>query len=83
MTFSVYILQSETTGRFYVGQTKSLQERVNYHNANYSRSLKNRGPWKLLYHEEYASRTEAVKREIQIKRQKNRRFIEDLVGASR
>jgi len=83
MTFSVYILQSETTGRFYVGQTKSLQERVNYHNANYSRSLKNRGPWKLFYHEEYASRTEAVKREIQFKRQKNRRFIEDLVGASR
>jgi putative endonuclease len=51
MLFHVYILQSETTGRFYVGQTKDLQRRVAYHNANFSLSLRNRGPWKLLYSE--------------------------------
>ena len=83
MTFFLYILQSETSGRYYVGQTKNLQERINYHNANYSQSLRNRGPWKLVYHEEYASRTQALKREIQIKRQKSRLFIESLVSASR
>ena len=42
--FGVYILQSQSTGRYYVGQTKDLQKRVAYHNANYSRALKNRGP---------------------------------------
>ena len=81
--FFVYILQSESSGRYYVGQTKNVSERLAYHNANYSRALKNRGPWKLIYSEGFPSRGEAMRREIQIKRQKNRQFIEQLVSASR
>ncbi len=81
--FHVYILQSLSTGRFYVGQTKNVEERLAYHNANYSKSLKNRGPWKLVYTEAYASRSEAVRREQCIKSQKDRTLIERLVSASR
>jgi putative endonuclease len=83
MQFHVYILQSESSGRYYVGQTKDLAQRVAYHNANYSLALKNRGLWKLVYSEGYATRSEAVRREMQIKRQKDRRFIEELLSASR
>jgi putative endonuclease len=83
MTFFVYILQSKSTGRYYVGQTKNLHQRVAYHNANYSRSLKNRGPWKLVHFEEYLSRSEAVRREAHIKKQKDRKYIERLLSASR
>ena len=83
MAYTVYVLQSQTTGRYYVGQTKILEARLAYHNANYSLPLRNRGPWILLHSEEYASRQEAVRREAYIKRQKDRRFIEQLVGASR
>jgi putative endonuclease len=60
MSFYVYVLQSESTGRYYVGHTEHLEERVAYHQANYSKALKNRGPWKLRYFEEYATRSEAV-----------------------
>jgi putative endonuclease len=83
MKFFVYILQSQSTGRYYIGQTKCLEERIKYHNANYSKSLKNRGPWNLIHFEEYPSRSEAVRREAQIKKQKDRRYIEQLVRASR
>ena len=83
MPFYLYILQSETTGRYYVGQTEHLQERVSYHQANYSKAIKNRGPWKLRYSEEYETRSHAVQRERYIKRQKDRRFIEALLSASR
>jgi len=83
MRFYVYILQSESSGRYYVRQTKDLAKRVAYHNANYSLALKNRGPWKLVYSESYATRSEAVRREVQIKRQKDRRFIDALLSASR
>ena len=69
--------------RYYVGQTQDLDGRLSYHNANYSKSLKNRGPWQLVYREEYATRAEAMKREIQIKSWKDRRIIERLVSASR
>ena len=82
MTFYVNILQSQFTGRYYIGQTKNLIERVAYHNSGYSVALKNRGPWTLVYSEEYPSRSEAVRRETQIKKQKDRRFIERLVSAS-
>jgi len=51
--YYLYILQSKVTGRFYIGQTQDVPERVAYHNANYSKSLKNRGPWRLVYTEQY------------------------------
>jgi putative endonuclease len=83
MGFFVYILQSQSSSRYYVGQTQDLEGRFSYRNANYSKSLKNRGPWKLVYREEYNTRSEAVKRERQIKSWKDRSMIERLVSASR
>ena len=83
MSYYVYILQSESTGRYYVGQTEHLEERVKYHQGNYSKALKNRGPWKLRHFEEYMTRSEAVQRERCIKQQKDRRFIEHTLSASR
>jgi len=83
MAFFLYILQSESSGRFYIGQAERVSERVAYHNAGYSKSLKNRGPWKLMYTEAYMTRGEAVRRERQVKSWKDRKMIEHLVSASR
>ena len=83
MPFFVYILQSESTGRYYVGQTEHLEERIAYHQAGYSKALRNRGPWKLVHSEPYLTRSQAVRREQAIKRQKDRNFIDELVSASR
>ena len=83
MSFHVYILQSQTTSRYYIGQTANVEERLAYHNANYSRALKNRGPWQLVFREEFATRSEAMKRERQLKSWKDRAMIERLVSASR
>jgi len=81
--FFLYILQSESTSRYYIGQTQDVTERVAYHDSNYSKSLKNRGPWKLVYTEEFETRSEAVRRERQLKSWKDRRMIEKLLSASR
>jgi len=83
MPFYVYILQSHTTNRYYIGQTQNLDERLAYHNANYSKSLKHRGPWRIVHHEEFDSRAEAVRRERQIKSWKDRDMIQRLASASR
>jgi hypothetical protein len=37
--YFLYILQSESTGRYYVGQSQEVTERLAYHNANYSRCI--------------------------------------------
>jgi putative endonuclease len=78
-----YILQSDASKRYYVGHTQDVQGRLAYHNANYSKSLKNRGPWRLIYQEKFASRADAMRRERQIKSWKDRAMIGRLVGASR
>jgi putative endonuclease len=83
MVFHAYILQSNSTGRFYVGHTENLTKRVFEHNNNRTPSIKNRGPWKLVHSEEFATRSEAMLRERQIKKMKSHTWIEKLIRASR
>ena len=62
MAFHTYILRSLSTGRFYVGHTANLSNRIARHNNNRSPSLKNRGPWELVHAEEFSTRAEAARR---------------------
>ncbi len=80
MTFHVYILQSQSTGRYYCGQTKNLEQRLRHHNdPDYRPDATTRrfaGPWTLVCKEEHLSRSEAMKRERHIKGRGIKRFLE-------
>ena len=65
--YAVYIIKSLKSGSFYIGSTQNLVKRLKQHNANRTRSLKNRGPFELVYSEEFDNLTDARKRELQIK----------------
>jgi putative endonuclease len=80
--FYVYILHSESSGHYYIGQTQDLKKRIHRHNTNQSKYTKNKGPWKLVYFEAYLLRTEAIKRETKIKKMKSRKYIENLISSS-
>jgi putative endonuclease len=77
--YYVYILQSLTTGETYVGQTSDIDRRIAEHNdINYRGTLhtkRRKGPWKLIYFEEYGNRSEAMKREKELKTGKGRDWI--------
>ena len=79
----VYIIQSETTGRFYVGVAKNPQARLIEHNRGQTVSTRNRGPWKLVWLEEHSDRVNAVAREREIKSWKSHSRIEALIAATR
>jgi putative endonuclease len=79
MPFFLYILQSESTGAYHVGATQHVEARVRDRNSSSTLLLKNRGPWKLVYSETHPTRGAAVRRGNFILKQKDRRFIEDLV----
>jgi putative endonuclease len=83
MSYFVYIIQSKKDGRFYIGSTNNLTERVERHNQGRSRYTKSRGPWELVYKEEHHDRSTAMKKEKEIKNRKSRQFIESLVRTSR
>ena len=82
MPYFVYILQSERDGSFYVGHTADLEERINRHNQGRSLYTRGRLPWRLIYQEVFDSRSDAMKREQEIKSKKDRAYLMQLVRAS-
>lgn len=76
----VYILQSESTGRFYVGHTNDLERREVEHNSGQTKSTKNRGPWKVVHREPFDGKESAYARERQIKSWKSHRSIQELIA---
>jgi putative endonuclease len=82
MTYWVYILQSESTGRYYIGHTNDLEDRLTRHTEGRTAANKGRGPWRLVHREEYPTRQAAAARERAIKNRKSRRYIETLCSRS-
>jgi len=73
--YYTYILISEKTQKLYIGQTNNLDARVRRHNIGKNFSTKNRGPWKLIFSQEFENRNEAMKFEKYLKSLKNREYI--------
>ncbi|MBS1595822.1 MAG: GIY-YIG nuclease family protein [Bacteroidetes bacterium] len=44
MSFYVYILESATTGRLYIGQTNDLSDRLVRHNSGRNKYTAGKGP---------------------------------------
>jgi putative endonuclease len=83
MKYFVYVLQSEKDGSFYIGHTRDLRERICRHNQSRSIYTKSKLPWELVYQEVFDSKSEAMKREHELKSKKDRKYIINLVRASR
>jgi len=82
--FKVYVIQSKSTGKTYIGQTDDLQKLLRRHNkelpySSKSYTAKNVGPWKLVYNETFKKRAEAVKREQFLKSHVGRNFVSDKI----
>ena len=81
MPYWVYILQNEITGKLYKGQTSDLDKRMERHNTHESGSMrytyKQRGSWRLIFSEEYSTRSEAMKREKFLKSGQGREWIHE------
>ncbi len=82
----VYILESLNDGRYYIGSTHDVGHRLQQHNAGNQAATRYRRPFELVYVESYSDPAVARRREHFIKKQKSRRFIDDLIhhsGANR
>ena len=80
----VYILQSQSTSRYYCGQTRDLSVRVAQHNdpANDLTKTTKRfqGPWRLVWSKYVATGSEAMRLERRIKKRGIERFLKDQEG---
>ncbi len=70
MPFFIYILLSKKDGKRYIGMTSNLEKRLLEHNSGLVKSTRNRIPFELIYNETYDNKSEALKREKELKSKK-------------
>ncbi|MFA5188424.1 MAG: GIY-YIG nuclease family protein [Patescibacteria group bacterium] len=80
MNYIVYILQSLKNGRYYIGHIADIQNRLRQHNNGEVKSTKPYLPWKVKYTEKCKTKSDAYKRELEIKRYKGGLFFKRLLG---
>jgi putative endonuclease len=77
--FFVYIIYSPIIDQYYVGHTDDLSDRFFRHINSGSKATKKVNDWQLVYKEMYENRSEAYRREMEIKKKKSRKYIERLI----
>ena len=80
--YFVYILKSLTHNRYYTGSTGDLKNRLNYHNSGRVKSTKAYKPWEIIYTENFNMKSEALKREKNIKSFKGGEAFKKLINSN-
>ncbi|MER3497659.1 MAG: excinuclease ABC subunit C [Chitinophagaceae bacterium] len=75
MPFFVYVLFSETAGKFYIGQTQDIDNRLKRHNNGLEKFTQPYLPWILKCVIEKSSRSEAVILEKKLKNLNKEKLI--------
>ena len=79
--YFVYILYSKKIDQFYIGSTADIDQRVYKHNKKHRGFTAQANDWQLVYSQTYQIKTEALKRELKIKKWKSRKMIEKLISS--
>jgi putative endonuclease len=75
--FYTYVLKSETTGTYYYGHCSDLSNRLDKHNKGKVRYTKSKRPWKLVYSEQFETKSEAYRRELFFKTIDGYKFLNE------
>ena len=76
--YTVYILLL-SNGKYYVGQTRDIGERLNRHATGQVKSTKAFLPVELVYTENLTTRSEAMNREYYLKSLKSHRALYEII----
>ncbi len=78
--YFVYALYSEKQNKIYIGYSSDPEKRMLSHNDERNKGWTGRyQSWKLVYTEKCDTKTEALKREKQLKSARGRKFIWNLI----
>jgi putative endonuclease len=79
-TYKVYIIHSETLGKYYIGYTSmSIEERISRHLCEHSGFTSSAKDLKLVHVEEYTDKNAAISKEKQIKKRGIKRYLDGLM----
>jgi len=80
MSYSLYILHSKSSDKYYVGISQNPKLRLEYHNTIEKGFTSRYRPWKIVYTQEFRSRKEAVEVEQKIKGWKSKKMIVRIIA---
>ena len=78
--FYIYVLQSQSDQKLYVGLTDNVHERLRRHNEGRVSSTKTRTPFLLVYHETFIDRNAARRREKFLKSGNGRAVLKKILA---
>jgi len=73
--YYVYLIKSLNKNWVYTGSTKDLRKRFQEHNSGRVKSTKTYRPFQLIYYEAYKNKNDARKREVELKKQGQKKEI--------
>jgi len=76
----VYILQSSRGGKYYIGSTVNLVERLEHHKGGFTPSTRRFGNVELVFSQEYETIEEARNIERRLKKMKRRDYLEKIIS---
>lgn len=80
MEFCTYILYSVKNEKIYIGQSSSIINRFHSHNSLAKKGWTITGrPWLVVHVEFFGNRTDALRREKELKSGKGRQWIKEFV----
>jgi putative endonuclease len=83
MIFYVYILQC-CDGSYYTGYTNNLKERTRQHlNGTGARYTKSHKPDRIAYVEHFENRSQAMRRELEIKKFNHQKKLELIISQTK
>jgi len=79
MAHFVYILYSVSLDLYYIGSSANPEKRLRKHLANHRGFTSKTKDWMICHSESFLEKTEALKRERQLKSWKSRKKIQQLI----
>lgn len=80
--YYVYVIFNNKHNKIYIGQTEDIDQRIRLHNSKeFNKSYTSRfdGEWVLVYKEDLNSRSEALRREKQLKSYQGRLSVKQYI----
>jgi len=79
--YIVYIIYSQRIDKYYIGFSSNIHDRLCKHNRN-SKGFSSSGkPWTIVYTEVFENKKDAMAREKQLKKWKNRERLKKLINS--
>ncbi|MBK6665960.1 MAG: GIY-YIG nuclease family protein [Saprospiraceae bacterium] len=79
-TYKVYIIHSETLGKYYIGYTSmTIEERISRHHCEHSGFTSSAKDLNLVHVVEYTDKNAAICKEKQIKKRGIKRYLDGLM----